>query len=172
MGGFQRAKPHLPMPNESTPDPDLVKICVELPHHWWLKGESFWAQPLGQDLYRLENVPFCAYDLNFGDVVQATADREDLKPEIRAVVERSGHQTLRIRFSDPLNREAQEPIIAALQALGGELERANGQFLAIDIPPGVSIDALRDALDEQVDAGALEYETCEARVPGSFDAAP
>ncbi|MBH1987987.1 MAG: DUF4265 domain-containing protein [Burkholderiales bacterium] len=160
------------MPNESTPDPDLVKICVELPHHWWLKGESFWAQPLGQDLYRLENVPFCAYDLNFGDVVQATADREDLKPEIRAVVERSGHQTLRIRFSDPLNREAQEPVIAALQALGGELERANGQFLAIDIPPGVSIDALRDALDEQVDAGALEYETCEARVPGSFDAAP
>jgi len=152
--------------------PDLVKVCVELPHHWWLKGESFWAQPLGNDRYRLENVPFCAYDLNFGDVVLATADSEGLKPEIRAVVERSGHQTLRISFCDQLSREAQEPIIAALQALGGELERANGQFLAIDIPPGVSVDALRDALDEQVDAGTLEYETCEARVPGSFDAAP
>ena len=152
--------------------PDLVKVCVELPHHWWLKGESFWAQPLGNDRYRLENVPFCAYDLNFGDVVLATADSEELKPEIGAVVERSGHQTLRISFCDQLSREAQEPIIAALQALGGELERANGQFLAIDIPPGVSVDALRDALDEQVDAGTLEYETCEARVPGSFDAAP
>lgn len=156
----------------STDRPDLVKIFIDLPHHWWLQGESFWAQPLGDDRYRLENVPFCAYDLNHGDVVLATAASETLKPEIRAVVERSGHQTLRISFCDQLNREAQEPIIAALQALGGELERANGQFLAIDIPPGVSVDALRDALDEQVDAGTLEYETCEARVPGSFDAAP
>ena len=134
--------------------------------------ESLWAQPLGHDRYRLENVPFCAYDLNFGDVVLATADSEERKPEIRAVVERSGHQTLRINFGDALSREAQEPVIAALQALGGELERANGHFLAIDIPPGVSVDALRDALDELNDAGTLAYETCEARVPGSFDAAP
>jgi hypothetical protein len=22
---------------------DLVKTCIELPHHRWLKGESFWA---------------------------------------------------------------------------------------------------------------------------------
>lgn len=153
-------------------NPDLVKIFIDLPHHWWLQGESFWAQPLGDDRYRLENVPFCAYDLNFGDVVLATADSETRKPEIRAVVERSGHQTLRISFCDQLSREEQEPVIAALQALGGELERANAQFLAIDIPPGVSIDALRDALDELEDAGTLEYETCEARVPGSFDAAP
>lgn len=153
-------------------NPDLVKIFIDLPHHWWLQGESFWAQPLGDDRYRLENVPFCAYDLNFGDVVLATADSETRKPEIRAVVERSGHQTLRISFCDQLSREEQEPVIAALQALGGELERANAQFLAIDIPPGVSVDALRDALDELTDAGTLEYETCEARVPGSFDAAP
>ena len=99
-------------------NPDLVKIFIDLPHHWWLQGESFWAQPLGDDRYRLENVPFCAYDLNFGDVVLATADSETRKPEIRAVVERSGHQTLRISFCDQLSREEQEPVIAALQEIG------------------------------------------------------
>jgi len=152
--------------------PDLVKVCIELPHHWWLKGESFWAQPLGNDHYRLENVPFCAYDLNFGDIVLATADNDTLKPEIRSVVERGGHQTLRCRFAEGIDRDAQEPYLAELRALGAELERANARFVAINVPPGVSVDELRDALDAMEEAGTLAYETCEARVPGSFDAAP
>jgi hypothetical protein len=36
----------------------------------------------------------------------------------------------------------------------------------------VSIDALRTLLDEQEKLGTLEYESCEERVPGSFDDKP
>jgi hypothetical protein len=153
-------------------DPQLTKVYVDLPNHWWMKGESLWARPLGDGLYQIDNVPFCAYGLHSGDVVRAVAAQPDQKPQVQAVVRRSGHQTLRISFCDQLPAEAQEPVIAALHALGGELERANAQFLAIDIPPQVSVDAIREYLDEQEADGVLEYETCEEKAPGSFDATP
>ena len=31
-----------------------------------------WAEPLGDDLYKIENVPFYAYVLNSHDIVRAT----------------------------------------------------------------------------------------------------
>ncbi len=148
---------------------ELTKVYVDLPKHWWMKGESLWARPLGDDLYQIDNVPFCAYGLHSGDVVRAVAAQADQKPQVLAVVRRSGHDTLRISFCDQLPREAQEPVIAQVQALGGELERANAQFLAIDIPPGVDVDAIRALLDQQEAEGVLEYETCEEKAPGSFD---
>ena len=149
---------------------NLTKVCIDLPNHWWLKGESFWAKPLGGDLYELQNVPFCAYGLNFGDTVRAVSASPELKPEITEVVERSGNQTLRVSFS--IEREQQGPCIEQLQALGAEVERANATFVALNVPPSVDIDALLDHLDEQEALGVLHFETCEERVPGSFDDRP
>jgi hypothetical protein len=80
---------------------NLTKVCIDLPNHWWLKGESFWAKPLG-----------------------------------------------------------------------AEVERANATFVALNVPPSVDIDALLDHLDEQEALGVLHFETCEERVPGSFDDRP
>jgi hypothetical protein len=149
--------------------PDLVKFHVDLPNHWWHKGESLWAKSLGNNLYRIENVPFCAYGLNYGDVVLATPDAQELKPEVRSVVERSGHQTLRLSFCDKLTNDQQRVIIAALESMGGELERANAQFVCIDIPPHAGYASICDFLVEQETLGLLDYETCEQRVSGSFD---
>lgn len=149
---------------------NLTKVCIDLPNHWWLKGESFWAKPLGGDLYELQNVPFCAYGLNFGDTVRAVSASPELKPEITEVVERSGNQTLRVSFA--IEREQQAHCIEHLQALGAEVERANATFVALNVPPSVDIDALLDHLDEQEALGVLHFETCEERVPGSFDDRP
>src|SRR5262249_4817112 len=77
---------------------ELTKVHVELPNHGATGGESLWAKPLGDDLYQLDNVPFHAYGLNYGDVVRATEDSPELKPEIREVVRPSGHQTIRVFF--------------------------------------------------------------------------
>lgn len=79
---------------------NLTKVHIDLPHHWATGGESMWAVDLGEDLYELRNTPFHAYDLNFGDVVGATADSSELKPEIRSVVRRSGHSTIRLFFAN------------------------------------------------------------------------
>jgi len=87
--------------------PDLTKVHIDLPNHWWFKGESVWAKSLGDDLYEIESIPFCAYGLNYGDVVRATPDGPDQKPEVRSVVSMSGNQTLRVSFCDKLSREEQ-----------------------------------------------------------------
>jgi Domain of unknown function (DUF4265) len=148
-------------------DLNLTKVHIDLPNHWWFKGESLWAKSLGNDLYEIENVPFCAYGLNCGDVVHATADAPDLKPEIRSVVRRSGNQTLRVSFN--VEKEEQQPYLQGIEAKGAWIERAKPKFICISIPPDVSYEGVREYLNEQEAAGVLEYETCEARIPGSFD---
>lgn len=154
-----------------TEDTDnLTKVCIDLPNHWWLKGESFWAKALGNDLFEIQNVPFCAYGLNCGDIVRAIASAPNLKPEIKEVVTRSGNETLRVSFV--IEKEQQGPCIEAIEARGAWVERANSKFIAINIPPSADIDDVRDYLDEQEASGTLYYETCEERVAGSFDDKP
>ena len=83
------------------PEPELTRIRVDLPNHWWHKEELLWARPLGGDTYEIAKMPFCAYGLNCGDVVLATPDAPDLKPEVRSVLRRSGNRTLRMSFGSP-----------------------------------------------------------------------
>ncbi len=64
---------------------DLTKIHVDLPNNEDVGGESLWAEELGNNLYRLRNVPFNAYGLNFHDVVYAKSESDELKPSILKV---------------------------------------------------------------------------------------
>ncbi|MCZ8253055.1 MAG: DUF4265 domain-containing protein [Hylemonella sp.] len=152
------------------PSDGLTKVHLELPNHWWFKGESLWAKDLGNDLYEIQNVPFCAYGLNCGDVVRATADAPELKPEVREVVRRSGNQTLRVSFN--VNKEQQHAHVEAIESTGAWVERANPSFICINVPPESNYGKVRQYLEQLEASGALEYETCEERVPGSFDDNP
>ncbi|MEW7292836.1 DUF4265 domain-containing protein [Aquimarina sp. 2304DJ70-9] len=150
----------------------LEKIHIDLPNHWAIGGESFWATPLGNDLFRLENVPFYAYGLNFHDVVRATPDSNEHKPEIREVFESSGHRTFRVYFEKTINREKQEEILDAMKDLTISYERANEIYFSLDIQPEGNYQAVFDKLDEFERNNILEFETCDARMEGSFDDLP
>lgn len=128
-----------------------------------------WAEELGSDLFRIRNVPFFAYGLNFHDVVRATADSPDLKPEIREVVESSGHKTLRILFPKSVERDEQVKLLDSLKEHEAYYERATATHVAIDVEPEGSYNDVYDQLQEWEEAGLLSFETCEARVEGSFD---
>ena len=78
-----------------------------------------WALDLGRDRYRIENVPFYAYNLNFYDVVEARALGTELKPSVMRVLERSGHQTIRVIFEEAI---AEDERISRLTSLS-DLER-------------------------------------------------
>ena len=43
-------------------DEKLVKVHLDLPDNEDVGGESFWAEDLGNDLYRIRNNPFYAYE--------------------------------------------------------------------------------------------------------------
>ena len=150
----------------------LTKVHVDLPNHWATGGESLWARALGGDRFAIENVPFYAYDLNFGDIVEARATAPELKPSVLRVVERSGHRTIRVFFRDGVAEEERLRHLQSLKEFHVTFERCSERYFALDLDPEASIDAVRDRLNECEGEGLLEYETCEPRVAGSFDAAP
>ena len=149
-----------------------MKVYVDLPNHWAVGGESLWALPLGSDTYELSNVPFYAYDLNFLDVVEASAASPDVKPVIRRVVRRSGHRTLRVIFRESTPKRDRVPLLKSLGELDAYFERATRTLFAIDIEPQGDFQGVCDRLDAWERGDLLEYETCEARVEGSFDESP
>lgn len=151
---------------------NLTKVHIDLPHHWGTGGESLWVRPLGRDLYELRNVPFYAYDLNYLDVVHATEDAPDLKPSVRRVVRRSGHRTLRVFADETISPEHAVELLSTLQKSGASFERATARYFALDIEPNGDYDAITAQLEKWENDGLLAYETCEARVSGSFDDLP
>ena len=150
----------------------LTKVHIDLPNHWQSKGESMWARPLGDDLYEIHNVPFCAYGLNCLDVVLATADAPDLKPEIRKVVRRSGNQTLRVIYEGKTDRDQQNEIIDTIRGMDAWVERSSKTMICININPSADYQAICNYLFTLEQDGWLQYETCEERVAGSFDDLP
>lgn len=159
--------PHTPMVEES-----MVKVHIDLPNHWGTGGEALWARSLGDDRYQIDNVPFFAYDLNFRDIVEAVADAPDLKPSVRRVLERSGHRTMRVMFSDKVALEERLRLLHSLAPLHVSFENNNSSHFALDLELAADMTKVRKQLDRWLAAEILDYETCEARVPGSFDDVP
>jgi len=148
----------------------LTKVHVDLPNNEDVGGESLWAEDLGENLYRIRNVPFHAYGLNFHDVVFAKSESEELKPSVLRVHKPSGHKTLRVIFTDKSSKEERIAKLKELNEYKAYHENADGTLFAIDIEAGGDYEAICDILYEWENQGILSYETCEARIEGSFDA--
>lgn len=151
---------------------ELTEIHIDLPYNAFLVGEFLWAFPLGGGLYELRSVPVGAYDLNLGDVVRATPPRPGRAPEIRAVVARSGHTTLRVFFAAGVPEKRRIALVRSLGSLGVSFERASASVFALDAAPEADLDEVQADLDLWVRRGWALYESCEARVEGSFDDLP
>jgi hypothetical protein len=153
-------------------EPQLIKVHVDLPHHWAVSGESMWAAHLGGDRYEIRNVPFYAYGLNFGDVVTATADDPSLKPEVRRVLKRSSHQTMRVCFMETVPLKRRISLLRYLARFAVVFEGGTETLFALDLKPDADVDRVRDRLDEWCRRDLCDYETGEARVGGSFGGQP
>jgi hypothetical protein len=131
-----------------------------------------WARALGNDLYELENSPFCAYGLNYKDVVLAVAESSSEKPRIRRIERHGGHRTFRFRFPDSVNRSERDSILEKLTGMGTSFEGHEYRFFSVDVPLSTDYQTIRGQLSAWEADNILEYETCEERVPHSFDDAP
>ncbi len=149
---------------------NLTKVHVDLPNNEDVGGESLWAEDLGGDLYRIRNIPFHAYGINFYDEVYAKAESEDLKPSVIKVKQPSGHKTLRVIFTDESSEEERVSRLKKLNKYKAYQENANGTLFAIDVEADGDYGAVCDALFEWENQKILSYETCEARKEGRFDA--
>jgi len=150
---------------------NLVKIHLELPKSEEVGGESFWAEDLGNDLYRLRNTPFYANGINFYDIVYAKASSDELQPSILRIHEYSGHKSLRVIFLDTASVEERGSRLKTLNNFSAFHENANGNLFAIDVEPEGDYSRVCDELFKWESRGILSSETSELRDGGGFDSA-
>ena len=148
---------------------NLIKVHVDLPNNEEVGGESLWAENLGNDLYRIRNVPFYSYGINFYDIVYAKSESEDLKPSVIKIEEPSGHKTLRVIFTDDSSEKERIKKLKELNKYKAFHENANGLLFAIDVEAGGDYGAVCGILYEWENQNILSYETCESRIDHSFD---
>lgn len=79
---------------------------------------------------------------------------------------------MRVRFADEVARDERLRLLATLQELNVTFEGVNAIHFALDLPPATSEDTVVARLELWLAEGWAEYETCEARVAGSFDDVP
>jgi hypothetical protein len=139
--------------------PGLVKITAEITGVDGVEGESFWAESLGDDLYRLDNIPFYAYDVHYQDVVRAVPREPGSLPILVEAVRPSGHKTLRVMFDAELEEADVKRLLEGLTARGVQFEHADGYFYALNVPPEGDYQGICTLLWNQENAGWLKYET-------------
>jgi hypothetical protein len=127
---------------------DRVKVVVKLEKdeddYPPADYEGLWALPVGEGLFQIDNVPFFARGLAYGDIVSATVEQQELR--FQEVVRPSGHSTLRLIIYD----EKDIPSVREfLEELGCAIERSHiPGLISVDVPPTVSLSVLRKTLDE------------------------
>jgi hypothetical protein len=138
----------------------MVKVAVNLPRSdWYSHGlEAFWAEPLGDDRYRLQNVPFYANGLAFEDIVIAHMIGGTLI--MQEVLASGGHSTYRVYLaSDVCMSDATFlNVWRPLEQIGATYEQANDRLLAIDIPPATDVYRAYELLQSGEDAGVWDFQ--------------
>ncbi|MGB1242948.1 MAG: DUF4265 domain-containing protein [Chitinophagales bacterium] len=114
-------------------------------------SENIWTTKVGE-YYRIENIPFRTRDIALHDIVKVE-EVEGMK-KATEIVEESGHSTVRIYFtSDKLNTVSQ-----FIESQGCRIEKANDEFIGIDIPPKIEYKPIKEYLEEGEQKGFWEYE--------------
>jgi hypothetical protein len=95
---------------------------------------------VGENLYRLDAVPFLVEGAGFRDVVEAERVHGG-KLRVRRVVERSGWHTFDFILPPwKIDGELCQELLRRLEGLGGHWERLFGGLLFVCIPPGLDLD--------------------------------
>ena len=109
--------------------------------------ETLWADPLGNDRYRLDNTPWYAYRVSYGDVVEARTEEPGGFPVFVKVIEKSGYRTIRLILKPPVDESPEsQAVLDHLVTLGCKYEGAYSSYFSIDVPPEIDLSAVRSYL--------------------------
>jgi hypothetical protein len=116
--------------------------------------EQLWTKRVGEDIFEVCCIPFFAYDLALGDVVQADAETGYV---IRSVVRRSGNGVVRVAVKRPEDVDA---VHLRLHDLLGRLEYLCEWFapgyVSVSLESGRSHEEFLNGLADLGDAVEVE----------------
>ncbi|GAA4209997.1 hypothetical protein GCM10022252_77190 [Streptosporangium oxazolinicum] len=117
--------------------------------------EQLWTRRLTSDRFEITCLPFFTRGICHRDVV--TVDDQYL---VAAVVEKSGHRTLRVALvrQHPYRDRFHELLHREVTASGLAHEWLQGTYLSVDLPPGADPDPLVKVLTDPEETGALFWE--------------
>jgi len=124
---------------------DLVKIAFHVTDNRLGDTETMWAEVLGPNRYRLDNIPLLVDGVSLADIVDATMDAGRLK--FSQLIEHKGHSTYRLMVSQDAVGPRFESKWGPLAAIGCRYEAASPRFLAVDVPPGTDIYEAYDLIE-------------------------
>ena len=116
----------------------LVKIVLRDGEGNDAHVETPWAKQVGENLYELDNLPWYAYGISCGDIVEAFPSEDGL-PEFRRVVRKSGNRTVRVILKPPANESTDsKSLLDRLVSMGCNYEGMDHSYVAVNIPPTAS----------------------------------
>ena len=131
-----------------------VKIAFEISREdGSCEVETLWAVPV-ESGYCLDNIPFYATGVAWGDIVRAIPD-DDGQLRYRKLVTPSGHSTIRLWFA---RAQDVQGVRDALRVLGCGSELDLGRLVAVDVPTVVDYYRIVSFLREKEELGVLEFE--------------
>ncbi|MFT3798378.1 DUF4265 domain-containing protein [Microbacterium sp.] len=115
--------------------------------------EQLWARMVDDRHFELCCIPFFAYDLALGDVVEVDDDYL-----VRRVSEPSGRYVFRVYF-DRDNFGLRDEVVLELIGLGALVEWSSPKLLAVDARNATHGQEIADYLFSEENNGRLIYET-------------
>lgn len=111
--------------------------------------ETLWAFNLGDDMYKIDNLPYFAYGVSWNDVVLAPFDEDGHFPTYKHVVSKSGNRTIRIFFDVKFTESSESSaLLDKLVADGCDFENCNGRLVVLSIPKTVELNRIADQLND------------------------
>ncbi len=115
--------------------------------------ESIWGVDLGNNLFKINNIPFYTKDVSFDDTVSVIDIDGAL--HYKKTIKSSGNSTIRIIFFD---EKEIEDYINAIQKMGCEYEKFSSTFIAINIPITTNLEIVLDYLEYLSFKEIADYE--------------
>jgi hypothetical protein len=142
-------------------DDDLAKVAFRIAGGGEVDVETPWARRVGVNTYVLDNLPWYAYGISVGDTFEAIPSGDGL-PEFTRVIAKSGNRTVRVILKPSAKESAaSQAVLDRLRAMGCDYEGMNSSYIAVNIPPNVSLDEVCSFLtdrDQQWEHADPTYE--------------
>lgn len=109
--------------------------------------------------YVIDNSPFYAYDISWGDTV--VTERKSGRLLFKSVKDRGGHSTYRVRMADGRDHDQFLMKFDEMRVLGCTFEGSGAEhrrLYSIDVPPSADIKRIYSLLEEGEECGDWEFE--------------
>lgn len=131
--------------NKSLADEGYVK--VRMTDLEGVHTETVWAVMVSPGRFRIDNVPWFAYRVSVGDIVEGNQYADGMY-DLTRVIEPSGNRTIRMILPDGESSDSErgKAILGEVTEIGCSFEGANGRYFGVTVPPEVTLSEVADLM--------------------------